>query len=568
MSSQSVASIAATSAFVLLVTAAAPAPARADTVAYADVIYASFERTYVNAGVLDGVRVGDVLPVERGGVEVGRLEIMTVGDHTASGRFRTQGTPKTGDRIVFSRPLPRAAAKVSSPQGSSAVDETELAALWTASNRNAPPALVRYDSVDEGIAVPSITGHAETDYHLSTYFGQSSLLRNEQHVSFWTRGENLGYEGLDVRIRGQIFARYDSNADHYMDGRHAVPLFREVAISYRPEDRPFFGAAGRFSPRMPQSSIVDGVEAGADLRSFSISAFGGLKPDNQDLVPTIHRQTFGALVSFRPDFGKTHFQTDEGVMAEVENGRFSRTAVSIDNRFSAGAKVFASQIATFEFLGTDGQGRPVSDFAVSMLGLDIGYRMNEKSTVDFRGRYDEQTVFVEDAKTLSEQWLAALRGRRHGRAEVGLSTHSKKGNRWRPFVFGLGDFHDGIETAYTGAGFQLEDPSFLSTHTRMFTAVDVGFGTGQLANINISFDTPILEERLSLRSGLYNTYQRNRDTSVNTLRHLLFLVLNGHIVGGLDLFADFSATYDHALVRLTYPFGGQMQLELGATYSW
>ena len=541
--------------------------ARAEPAAFGEVTYVARDRAYLRSGRLDGLREGESVSVERDGIEVGRVTVLNTGDHNASVQMSGGGTIRIGDRVVFAAPKPRPTAVIVSKKPRD-ISQADLAALWVSANEAYPPRRVRYEGGDEDRAVASFSGRAETDYHLYTYFNRSSLTRHEQHFSFSARGENLGTEGLDVRLRGQVLARYDDRPDLYLDGRRGIPLIRELAVRYHPEKRAFFGAFGRFSPQMPQASVIDGIEAGFDTRSVTGSFFGGLKPEGRDLVPTVHRQTFGALVGFRPKFRSGTFETDEGVSAEMKDGRFTRTTVTIDNRFSAGAKMFASQIAAFDFLGADANGNTVSDFAVSLLGLDVAYRFSKRTGMDFRARYDEQTVFEEDAESLSAQWIDALRGRKHGRAELGVSTRSKKGNAWRPFVFGLGDFSNGIDTAYTGVGFQWSDDALFSTRTRMITSFDFGFGTGQAANLNLSFDTPFLRNRLNLRSGLYNTYRRAQDTSVNTMSHLLFLVLSGQITRGLELFADLSAAYDHALVRLTYPFGGRMQFQVGASYDW
>jgi hypothetical protein len=563
MSSKSVITSLPALVAILAVTAAA-----ADETATADVIYASFDRVYLNAGAVEGIRQGDRLSVE-GGLQDERIEIVEVGDHTAAGRILNSGADiRPGDRVFYRRAVAAAEPPEPKRERPEHLTADEAVSLWTASNEANPPLVVKYEKDDDGIAAASVNGHAETDYHLYTYIQDPGFTRHEQRFSFWTEGRDLGVEGLDVRLRGQVFARYDNNEDAYLDGRHGIPLIREVAVSYRPNKRAFIGTIGRFSPRMPQASIIDGAEAGFELGTVSLSAFGGLKPTKKDLVPTIHQQTFGAAVEFRPDLGALQFATEEGAAAEIRDGVFSRAVLTVDNRLSAGAKWYASQIASFDFLGSDDAGHSASDFAVSLLGLNGAYRLNNRLSLDLRARYDEQTTFAEDVSDLSAKWIDSLRGARHARAELGLVALSLKKHRWRPYVFGRGDFNNGIDRASVGAGFQMDNPSIFSSSTRMLVVFDFGYGTQQISNLNFSFDTPLIRDRLSLRSGLFNTWTRQQYTSINTLRHLVYAALDGRIVNNLHLFADLSGAYDHALVRLTYPLGGWIQLQAGASYNW
>ncbi len=545
--------------------------------ANATVAYVAQERIYLDAGARDGLQKGELLWIESRGIRVARIEIHDVSDHGAVAILRESKAPvRVGDIAPFN-PAKQAQDAPKQSQGNDKKappgarwNDGELATYWTAALEATPPTLVRYrrPEGDRG-SMLSISLGGETEYRLYSYIQSRDYTRHEQRFTFWTQVDNLGVEGLGLRLGGSVYARYDNGADLYLPNKRAYPLIRDVALTYLRPKGHFFGAVGRFTPSSPIVHTIDGVEAGVDTELFTLMFFGGLKPAERDLAPTLHHQTFGTAARLRPIAGRWRYEVEGAVLAEVRDGRFCRTAVGLDNRVSRGDKFSISEMATFDFIQADDNADPRADFAVSLLDLASEWRLNDKLRMDVRGRYDERALFAEDVETVESVWVASLRGDRHGQVEMGLPVLTGKGNQLRPFLFTRGDIIDtGIDKGYSGGGLMVRDPSIFKTRTGLTTTLDYGFGTGHLANFDLAFDTPFLRERLRLLSGLYTTWSWADRSEVHTLRHFLYLMLRGTVLPSLDVYANLQATYDHALVRLTYTLGSLMQLHVGATYVW
>ncbi len=549
-----------------------PASATDGPLAEATVAYVSRDRIYLSAGTLDGLRPGDLLWVERRGRRVARIEITEASDHGAVAILRESRAPVyPKDAVPFEAPQTArpatAPARDTTAEPEERWDDGVLATRWRAALDATPPVLVRYTPPEGDHGRLAISARGETEYRLYSQVRSRDYTRHEQRFTLLARAENLGIEGLELRLYGSVLARYDSGADRYLPGRRAVALIRDVAVTYRRPGGRFFGSIGRFTPTAPIVHTIDGVEAGVDTAPFTLTFFGGLKPVERDLAPTIHHQSFGGGIRLRPVTGDWRYDAEGGVLAELRDGRFCRAALAIDNRVSRGDRFSLRETATLDFIQSDDTGTSHTDFAVSFLGLEGDWRLRDRVGLDLRARYNERPLFAEDVETAPSVWIAALRGDRIGRVEAGLPLVTRKGNRLRPFLFTRGDIKaSGADKGYSGGGITYRDPSLFATRTGLTTTVDYGFGTGHLANIDLLLDTPFRRDRLRLLSGLFTTWSWADHSTVHTLRHFLYLILRGNITPALEASADFQATYDHALVRLTYPFGALLQFHVGLTY--
>ncbi|MBN2803276.1 MAG: hypothetical protein JXR91_09290 [Deltaproteobacteria bacterium] len=532
------------------------------------VSYISWDRIYLSAGSFEGINVEDEFTIERNNKDIATVRILNVsGDSSSAVILDKKGMLNVDDAVriplksIVSTPLPVKEKRDSVPADS--FNDSDLGVIWTRTLIDTPPKKVIYSGHDDNDAVNTfLTSNAATRYNLYSYFSGSSYFQSEHSFSFYTSADNFLVEGLTLTIDGNSVARYDDNYDYYLSGRKTYSLLRTLSLNYNFKSQPVSVTFGRFMPHAPVVHTIDGMAVTIEDKKFSISVFGGLQPDDLDLTFNPGRQTFGIASRVTPG-NRNIYTIETAVMSQLYEKKFYRAALGLNNRLDFSGGFHLMETAVMDILSADDQNSSKGDFSLTRLGVDANWPVSGRVGMDFSAMYRDQVSFVEDYNTIPEAWIASLNGRSLSRVEIGAPVTTKKGNSVRPFIFGRGDFENGgFDTGVGGAGVTIRDDSFFKSNTSITSTFDYGIGIGQIANIDVSLQTPLRKDKLYILSGLLSTWNHVYNSDVNTLRHLAFMMLRGHLKR-FNLTANWQTGYDHALVRLTYPFGVWMQFQLG-----
>ncbi|MBN2524922.1 MAG: hypothetical protein JXR76_00925 [Deltaproteobacteria bacterium] len=537
------------------------------------VTYVSPTQIYLSGGKDAGIFTGDSVTIMRNGETIARGLIDKTSDTGAVAILIASKTPvREGDIIVpmshsrdeNKRALPQTARRhrESPPNWSN----QQLQTQWQQSLVDDPPVKVVYNGTSRRQSPgETLSAAVATEVRQYSYFQSSQYLQTEQTVWFSVHGANLWQPGLAFAIDGSVRGRYDNHDDAYLNSRRAIPLIRTLALTYRMRQYPFVTTLGRFTPNAPVVHTIDGLSTELESRRFAISLFGGLQPDEEDLMVNVHRTVFGLASRLSP--GKTGRYTVETVaMAQMYKSHFYRAAIGINNRYFRPSGFHFTQSAVLDLLSTQNTEHSKGDVTLSRAAVDAVWPIRKRVGLDLHARHIDNVVFSEDGSFLPKEWLTSVSHSGSTRLETGLSVKSKRNNLLRPYIFGLGDLTSGsYDGALGGVGFSVEDKTLFSSRTGILTVVDYGIGTGQRANIDVTLNTPLKNSRLYLLSGLFTTWNWVYESDVHTLRNLAFAMLRGQLKRNFDITANWQVGYDHALVRLTYPFGVWMQFQLGIT---
>jgi len=540
----------------------------------ARVTYVARDSVYLSCGRECGVAVGDAFRLMRNGEMVARIRIIQVNDTSASAAVTVRkGRIQAGDLVV---PGETENARTSSPGGgvvSSATshqnpqwDEDGLQDVWTRALIESPP--VRVAHRNTGTApdrLATLSAGAGTALHQYAYIQSRNYLRTEQTLWFFARGGQASEPGISWAVDGTLRGRYDDGNDRYLEDQRFIPLIRRLSVSYHFRQHPITLTLGRFSPDAPIVHTIDGLETGLEARRFSLSLFGGILPDEQDMAPTVTRQAVGIATAITP-LAAGNYTAEAAVLAKLHKGELYRAALGLNNWFYTASGVHFSQTAVVDFLSASKDAQSRADITLSRATVDAAWPLTARMQMDVRGRYDKSILFSRDYSDLPREWLTYVDRTGEARLETGLPMRTRRYREVRPFVFGRADLvSGGVDGGRGGAGVSIRDDSVFSSQTGLTTVIDYSGGTGQTLNIDLTTNTPLKNGALQLLGGLYTTWNWVYQSDVHTLRNLAFVMLQGQLRPNIDLFANLQTGYDHALVRLTYPFGVWMQVHVGIT---
>lgn len=249
------------------------APARAASVT-AHVTYLAGASIYVDAGSLDGLRVGDTLRVVRDGVTIAQLRAAFASSHRAScDTLSTSAVVRMGDAVVFSAGEPVSGAGATAVSGSTAAGGAPATGLATevaggpaaAPRRAAGAARVRGRIGGRWLDVRSVRDGAS-----ATSFNQPSLdVRLDA-----TRFAGIADFSLDARGRRTVFR---SEGTQTTDAFTRV--YRATLRLHDEGDHLRLTLGRQTSSALTTISLFDGALAEWDGSSVAFGAFGGSQPE-------------------------------------------------------------------------------------------------------------------------------------------------------------------------------------------------------------------------------------------------------------------------------------------------
>jgi hypothetical protein len=269
---------------VLLAMFASAQTAAADDSNSFRVRYLSAEHVYLDGGRVDGLAIGDTLRVRRDELEVARLAVVYVADHSASCQVLAVSRPvRPGDvAVVIGR------ADEAGPFGEGPLGGTNAAGTGAAT-------VATSDADAETYAQRTATDSAAYD-RLSRrrVYGRVALRWQLSHANVGPRGTfseptlaadltvpDVGLRDLDVELRGYL--RHQSRPSSYGD---RVPRdewrnrIQTAAFIYRPEEGALRWQAGRIWPRAVAGVgwVDGGLLEGRVARAMWIGGFAGWEP--------------------------------------------------------------------------------------------------------------------------------------------------------------------------------------------------------------------------------------------------------------------------------------------------
>lgn len=325
----------------LLLAAAAPAAAAPSAIS---VTYVSTGAVYLDAGRAEGLVLGAVLRVERGGEPVAELEVDFVAEHSSSCKVTSaRGELRKGDRaLLVSTPAAAAAPPAATP----------------AETATAPPALpvVGHESTAYAPARPALRASGSLAVGTRRFSVSGGPSSNESSGRLSLRLSNLAGQPLELRVRTRArrITRdgYGPAAARTQDSDRLY----ELSLAWTPERSRFslqFGrlAAGPFGAL----GYLDGALAQVRLtRRFAVGAFGGARADYTDFGSGSEGTRYGGFLRFAtpsgPDAGPNAGPGFAevvlgGVTESAKGGEASRDYVTVESRFGSGGRWWIFQRA-------------------------------------------------------------------------------------------------------------------------------------------------------------------------------------------------------------------------------
>ncbi len=292
-----------------------PAPSVARRVE-GKVTFATATAGYIDAGVLEGVAVGQVIRLTRGAQPSGTCTVRETADHSAT----CTGTGvRAGDRFVLETTVPGAApvAKMA-PIPTDEEQESRFAQVagtpLTVVEAKAQPRTVTIGNL------PTVRG----DLGYAVWLASPSGPGDSQRIQL-----DIQVNGLDAFAGFKLFAdarfmQWTQRDVTYVPGSATQLLVYDLELAQRDPTRKWSAAFGRVQPWfVPGSTVFDGAQGGLRLGRNEIGVFGGLVPDPWTTEPTTSRYTGGVYGNFEAPIGST-FLTGSARAAVVQNPEIGR----------------------------------------------------------------------------------------------------------------------------------------------------------------------------------------------------------------------------------------------------
>ena len=345
----------------LAVLLAGAAAARAQAPRPVSVSYVSSGAVYLDAGRAEGLVAGARLRLVRAGETVAELEVDFVAEHSASCKVVSSNRPVwAGDRaILLSSP---AAAEPAAPPP--AQPEPEVAAP-------APP----YQAPTRGGALPwaKSYGSVALGYRTLSVTGGPTSTESSGRLSLRLR--EIGGKPLEVRVRMRGRRTEREGYGRSVAKSQSSDRLYELSLAYDPPEGRFSFQAGRFASG-PFSGLgyLDGVLGQLRLgRRFYLGAFGGARPDLEELGFDTAGSKYGAFVRYatereaRPAYAEIVIG---GISERARGGDVSRDYLSVESRFGSGNRWWLFERAEIDLnrgwrREITGKGSEVSNAALS-----------------------------------------------------------------------------------------------------------------------------------------------------------------------------------------------------------
>ncbi len=404
--------------------AAAPPPKRvpaADT-GPGTVNFVTTDAVYVNRGGLDGVKVGDSLPILHSGKPVANCEVTALADHSAV--CRSAKGVRAGDQLSVTRTPGKTVAPLAPLPG-----QSELAAQFARVHAEAWPL------VELGEGGPS--GRPDGAWlrfslaHLA--FADLGATRGSFQLEQLNAAFNqpLGH-GLSVAADGTllIWSRRPVGSA-YPRTSVVQPFVRQLELTWRPNQVPLTVRVGRVRPRhVPGLYALDGAQVGYHLNGQTAEGefglYGGLLPDTLTTMISTSQFSAGAYAMGRVASGSGA----EGSVFQGEARAGWAVRPNLGSRFEAATSLHGWVGRLFDAHGAVqfGLASALQNAAsLDVATLDVGLN-TERLRVHASGRYRGNSwleavplgvqlpttqslhASADVTVTLSQQLLATVRG--------------------------------------------------------------------------------------------------------------------------------------------------------------
>ncbi len=540
---------------------ASPTPAR--------VVYVNAQVAYLNQGSLDGIHVGDLLPISRHGQIIAQLRVEFVADHHSQGSIFQATRPPRRNDIVLGSSQPQSSPPATRKRNDQELETSTLAERWRSALQNETRPLVAYHADSEETSLARFAGWAETRYQAYATSGEPQTVRHEQRVSLLARGEDLGTEGLSLRIRGDALIRYDNQPDRYQLGTRAIPLVRELRLAYQSETLGLFAEAGRFYTHNRMIGLIDGATLGYTNKRWDIALQGGLRPDAVDLIPQSDHGLAALSFSVRPLRDPVFWQLSTSYLSEITTSSLDRHSVALDNRVTWNERLRINQTATLDILSSQAVTEPSPQTAFSDGSLSLSSEPTAGILIDLSARYTGEPLTVEEAKDAEDSWRDAYLGHSRWRSDASARFNLVAHHCLKPYAYWEDLRYEtapGVFIGAAGLSYIFEETN--TRAQRYEVMLDYGQGNHeQRSNLEFQSYTALLE-RLWLSGGVGILWSHSSDSYLSTFQNLVDLRLEGEPVESLQLSVSLQAAVDYAPIRKAIPLASFWQGGAGVRYAW
>ncbi len=538
------------------------------------VIFATRHDVYLDAGALDGLEPGQTLTLTRLGDPVATLEVSYTSDHRASARVVSLEAPiLKGD--MFSLPVqevPRrdtqtARVEPAEPTKKKVpVPDSDWASLWVAVLTHPPRNLVRYAPDQHRTPAFWFDGRAHTEVTARAALDPTWLNRQEQTLFLRARAANLGYTGIDLSVRGKLAVRYDQNPDRYLEGRQAIPLFREVAVRYAPDERGLTATLGRFRPIARNTGIVDGAQVSWRSGKASIGAFGGLRPAPDSLLPRTDASAFGVGATWRTAGEKATWRHSTGVTSTYYKSSPGRQSAYLDNLFTKEDTWSIHQSLTMDYAPPGAVASGQTGVVLADAALFIDYGKTQTRRLLLSARHTSLPLYLEDMDTLPGTWVNALADRTLSRIDLGVRQRLRSNrSALQPYVYYFQEAGTAYNDWVVAGGIRYRQDQVAATRLVIEASADYGDGTRQQARADVSASSRIAQE-LHLAWGVLEQWTYTHDSGLHTFQHIGYLRVSSLVADSFQLWVLGLGELDHDLSE--QPPSGWLEASGGLAFTW
>jgi hypothetical protein len=280
------------------------------------VTFATATAGYLDAGALEGIALGQVIQLNRGGQPSGTCTIREIADHSAT----CAGTGiRTGDRFAVDTTVP-GGAKVAqmAPIPTDEEQESRLAQVT-----GTPVTLVEAKVQPRQVSIGQLP-RVQGDLGYAVWLATPSGPGDSQRVQLDIQVNGLeAFSGFKVYADARLMQWTQRDAT-YVPGSSTQLLVYDLELAQRDPTRNWSAAFGRVQPWfIPGSSVFDGAQGGLRLGRNEIGVFGGLVPDPWTTEPTVNQYTGGLYANFEAPIGST-LLTGSARAAIVQNPAVQR----------------------------------------------------------------------------------------------------------------------------------------------------------------------------------------------------------------------------------------------------
>jgi hypothetical protein len=291
-----------------------PPPAPVRTPGLAHVVQATGARAYLDAGSEQGLEVGQLLTLTRGGAEAG---LCTVESISPSHATCTGIGAHPGDSVRLTRPDGPEVKVVTLP----ALPPEEEQARRAAQVARAPVALVEAKATPVPLRPLDSprAGYGEFTFSDVTWWSSGPGAYHADRVDAALHGAPLGPFTADVDLRAEYWSNQPTGAT-FLPADKARLLVWQAQLNWSPESRPISISAGRVLDwNIPGSTPMDGAVVSWRRGALTTGLLGGLVPQPDTTSPTTTRATAGGFWSWNGRVGPSVVIRQEGRLALVRS---------------------------------------------------------------------------------------------------------------------------------------------------------------------------------------------------------------------------------------------------------